>query len=88
MVPNNHNLLHVWASCQSSDNQQLVDIFDSSILTGLPAGAYGAANDQMAAEFHVDNSGFPWLSWATASWNIGAAFWPLIFVPLTENTGR
>lgn len=42
----------------------------------------------MATEFDVQNSPFPNLYWATTSWNMGAALWPLIFVPLTENTGR
>ncbi|KAF2862414.1 MFS general substrate transporter [Piedraia hortae CBS 480.64] len=59
-----------------------------SILTGLPAGAYGAANDDMAREFHVSNNGFPYLTFATASWNVGAALFPLVFVPLSENMGR
>ncbi|KAF2763865.1 putative MFS multidrug transporter [Teratosphaeria nubilosa] len=59
-----------------------------SILTGLPAGAYSAGNDAMEREFHVSNSPFPYLSFATASWNMGAALFPLLFVPLTENTGR
>ncbi|KAH8706107.1 major facilitator superfamily domain-containing protein [Phaeosphaeriaceae sp. PMI808] len=43
-----------------------------SILTGLPAGSYGASNEYMTAQFN----------------NIGAALFPLVFVPLTENTGR
>lgn len=60
----------------------------SSILTGLPAGAYGSGNVQMEAEFGISQDNFPWLYWATASWNVGAAVWPLLFVPLTENTGR
>ncbi|KAF2086509.1 MFS general substrate transporter [Saccharata proteae CBS 121410] len=59
-----------------------------SILTGLPAGAYGSGNNQMSQEFNVDNSNFPYLYFATTSWNMGAALWPLIFVPLTEQTGR
>ncbi|KAL5343991.1 major facilitator superfamily domain-containing protein [Aspergillus crustosus] len=59
-----------------------------SILTGLPAGTYGSGNDWMQNQFHVQNSPFPNLYWATCSWNMGAAFWPLIFVPLTESTGR
>lgn len=59
-----------------------------SILTGLPAGAYGSGNVQMEAEFGISQANFPWLYWATASWNVGAAVWPLLFVPLTENTGR
>lgn len=29
-----------------------------SILTGLPAGAYGAADDQMSALWNVSNDGF------------------------------
>jgi MFS family permease len=60
----------------------------SSILTGLPAGTYGSGNDWMETEFNVQNSPFPNLYWATCSWNMGAAFWPLIFVPLTESSGR
>ncbi|CAG8942471.1 unnamed protein product [Penicillium salamii] len=59
-----------------------------SILTGLPAGTYGSGNDWMEEQFHVQNSPFPNLYWATTSWNMGAAFWPLIFVPLTESSGR
>lgn len=42
----------------------------------------------MASHFHVQNEPFPNLYWATASWNVGAALFPLVFVPLTENTGR
>ncbi|KAJ5998269.1 hypothetical protein N7451_006079 [Penicillium sp. IBT 35674x] len=59
-----------------------------SILTGLPAGTYGSGDDWMEKEFNVQNSPFPNLYWATTSWNMGAAFWPLIFVPLTESSGR
>ena len=59
-----------------------------SILTGLPAGALGAANSQLESLWHVQNEPFPNLSWATASWNMGAALAPLIFVPLTESSGR
>jgi len=42
----------------------------------------------MATRFSVQNEPFPNLYWATCSWNIGAALFPLLFVPLTENTGR
>jgi MFS family permease len=42
----------------------------------------------MEAEFGISQANFPWLYWATASWNVGAAVFPLLFVPLTENTGR
>ncbi|KAB8298341.1 hypothetical protein EYC80_002067 [Monilinia laxa] len=59
-----------------------------SILFGLPAGAYGAGNDEMSALFNVSNSGFPYLYFATTSWNMGAALVPLLFVPLTETSGR
>ncbi|CBX90635.1 hypothetical protein IAQ61_002126 [Plenodomus lingam] len=59
-----------------------------SILTGLPAGSYGAGNEYMADRFSVQNEPFPNLYWATCSWNVGAALFPLVFVPLTENTGR
>ncbi|TIA26952.1 putative multidrug transporter [Aureobasidium pullulans] len=56
-----------------------------SILTGLPAGSYSAANDQMSSLWNVQNNPFPNLTWATVSWNMGAALFPLLFVPLTEN---
>lgn len=86
MDHHHHYLLHVRAKkCPVWIH---ADSISSSILTGLPAGAYGSGNDQMSAEFNVDNSGFPWLNWATTSWNMGAALFPLVFVPLTENTGR
>lgn len=42
----------------------------------------------MSNEWHVDETNFPYLSFALVSWNMGAAVFPLLFVPLTENTGR
>ncbi|KAK3721768.1 hypothetical protein LTR37_002933 [Vermiconidia calcicola] len=59
-----------------------------SLLTGIPAGAYGAANSQMSRSWHVNEAEFPYLSFALVSWNMGAGLFPLLFVPLTENTGR
>ncbi|OWZ69856.1 hypothetical protein AYX14_04770 [Cryptococcus neoformans] len=59
-----------------------------SILTGLPAGSYSAGNSYMEQDFGISQDNFPWLTWATASWNVGAAVFPLLFVPLTENSGR
>ncbi|KAF7886133.1 hypothetical protein EAF00_010236 [Botryotinia globosa] len=57
------------------------------ILFGLPAGAYGAGNDEMSALFNFSNSGFPYSFFATPAWNIGATIFPLLFVPLTETSG-
>ncbi|KAK8865569.1 hypothetical protein IAR55_000713 [Kwoniella newhampshirensis] len=59
-----------------------------SILTGLPAGAYSAGNTYMEQDFGISQDRQPWLTWGTTSWNIGAAVFPLLFVPLTENSGR
>ncbi|KAJ5050449.1 uncharacterized protein L3040_002332 [Drepanopeziza brunnea f. sp. 'multigermtubi'] len=59
-----------------------------SILLGLPAGAYGAGNAEMARLFNVANDDFPYLFFATTSWNVGASIFPLILVPLTESSGR
>ncbi|TGO82171.1 hypothetical protein BPOR_0901g00060 [Botrytis porri] len=59
-----------------------------SILFGVPAGVYGAGNDEMSALFNFSNSGFPYLFFAKTSWNIGAAIVPLLFVPLTETSAR
>lgn len=58
----------------------------------------------MEQDFGISQDNFPWLTWATASWNVGesrevgpaglanifpgAAVFPLLFVPLTENSGR
>ena len=42
----------------------------------------------MSAIWNIDQSSFPYLSFALVSWNMGAAIFPLVFVPLTENTGR
>jgi hypothetical protein len=60
----------------------------SSILTGLPAGAYGAASEQMSNAWNIDETNFPYLAFALVSWNMGAAVFPLLFVPLTETIGR
>ncbi|KAL0263160.1 hypothetical protein SLS55_002137 [Diplodia seriata] len=59
-----------------------------SILTGLPAGAYGGGNEQMETRFNISQDSFPHLFWATTSWNVGAALMPLLFVPPTEQIGR
>lgn len=60
----------------------------SSILTGIPAGAYGAATLQMESAWNISQDNFPYLGFALVTWNLGAAFFPLVFVPLTESTGR
>ncbi|KAI4697322.1 uncharacterized protein J4E84_000449 [Alternaria hordeiaustralica] len=90
--------LHTWDGPQDPDNPfnwstkykwfLTITVCFISILTGLPAGSYGAGNEYMATLFNVQNEPFPNLYWATCSWNMGAAVFPLIFVPLTENTGR
>ncbi|KAJ5581275.1 hypothetical protein N7450_007576 [Penicillium hetheringtonii] len=93
-----HVEIHTWDGPNDPDNPfnwsktykwvLTITICFISILTGLPAGSYGAGNTYMAQRFHVQNEPFPNLAWATTSWNMGAAFWPLIFVPLTESSGR
>ncbi|RAQ56538.1 MFS multidrug transporter [Aspergillus flavus] len=90
--------LHTWNGKNDPDNPfnwstsykwtLTITVCIISILTGIPAGSYGAGNNYMAERFHVQNEPFPNLAWATTSWNMGAAFWPLIFVPLTESSGR
>ncbi|BCS23622.1 putative MFS multidrug transporter [Aspergillus puulaauensis] len=90
--------IHTWNGKDDPDNPfnwsptykwvLTVTVCFISILTGLPAGTYGSGNNWMEGQFHVQNSPFPNLYWATTSWNMGAAFWPLIFVPLTESSGR
>lgn len=57
-------------------------------MTGIPAGSYGAAGSYYASQFGVQNSPFDNTLWATVSWNIGASIVPIVFVPLTEATGR
>lgn len=42
----------------------------------------------MAAYFHVQNVPFANIDWGTVTWNMGAATLPLVFVPLTESSGR
>lgn len=46
---------------------------NSSILTGLPAGSYSAGNSYMEQDFGISQDNFPWLTWATASWNVGGS---------------
>jgi len=42
----------------------------------------------MEQAFGISQDNFPWLYWATTSWNLGSALFPLVFVPLTESSGR
>jgi len=90
--------IHTWDGPDDKDNPfnwsptykwvVTITVCFISILTGLPAGAYGAGGSEISRQFNVSNSPFDNTIWATASWNMGAALWPLIFVPLTESGGR
>jgi len=42
----------------------------------------------MSSIWNIDETNFPYLSFALLSWNMGAAIAPLLFVPMTENIGR
>lgn len=86
MVLDSHSVLHV--SLPRTRTRDRFSDKPSSILTGIPAGSYGSGNDWMETEFNVQNTPFPNLYWATTSWNMGAALFPLLFVPLTEHSGR
>ncbi|KAJ5907888.1 hypothetical protein N7495_000570 [Penicillium taxi] len=98
MPPLDQIEIHTWNGPDDPDNPfnwgfkykwiMTLTICFVSILTGLPAGTYGSGNDWMAERFNVQNSPFPNLYWATCSWNMGAAAFPLVFVPLTESAGR
>ncbi|KAJ4332877.1 hypothetical protein N0V95_009556 [Ascochyta clinopodiicola] len=98
MVDGKEVEIHTWDGPDDKDNPfnwsptykwiLTVTVCFVSILTGLPAGSYGSGNDWMSPLWNVQNDPFPNLYWATASWNTGAALFPLLFVPLTENTGR
>jgi MFS family permease len=83
---------HVCDHCVSSTrgNRDSFDLTSKcrSVLFGLPARAYDSGNDEMSRVFHVQNDDFPFLYFATTSWNMGAALVPLLFVPLTETSGR
>ena len=49
----------------------------------LASGCFGSR--QLAAIiFDVQNAPLPNLTCATTSWNVGAALFPLVFVPLTK----
>ncbi|KAJ5578324.1 uncharacterized protein N7459_007288 [Penicillium hispanicum] len=98
LPPKSEIIVHTWDGPDDPENPfnwntkykwlLTVTICFVSILTGLPAGSYGSGNNWMTSRFNVQNEPFPNLYWATTSWNMGAAFWPLIFVPLTESSGR
>lgn len=54
----------------------------------MPAGSYGSASQGMEQRFGISQKNFPTLFWATTLWNMGAAILPLLFVPLSETSGR
>lgn len=82
-----HNVFHVSSPVPRSNGATWTDSA-SSILTGLPAGAYGTAGPVMARIWHVNEDRFPFISFGLVTWNMGAAVVPLVFVPLTETVGR
>ncbi|KAJ5107454.1 hypothetical protein N7456_004129 [Penicillium angulare] len=59
-----------------------------SIIVALPAGSYSGGQHYMSKQFHVKEKPFNNLMWATTTFQMGAAFLPPIFVPLTESWGR
>jgi hypothetical protein len=59
----------------------------NSILNGLTAVSYSARNEYVGDQFSVQDEPFPNLAWSTLSWNMGAALFPLVFVPVIENIG-
>jgi hypothetical protein len=42
----------------------------------------------MSRVFHIQKNDFPFLYFITTSWNMGVALVPLLFIPLTETSGR
>lgn len=42
----------------------------------------------MARIWSVNEDQFPYISFGLVSWNLGAAFAPLVFAPMTETVGR
>lgn len=91
-------IIHTWTGPDDPENPfnwsptykwiVTVTICFVSILTGLPAGSYGAGSSDISEQFGVRSKPFDNTIWATVSWNLGAALWPLVFVPLTESKGR
>lgn len=84
---NPDNMLHVRSSVHRWNSAKYTD-YARSILTGLPAGAYGTAGPEMARIWHVNEDRFPFITFGLVTWNMGAAIFPLVFVPLTETVGR
>lgn len=97
-VTEDGKIIHGWNGADDPDNPfnwspwykwvLTVTICFVSILTGLPAGSYGAGSAYITDQFDVRSKPFDNTLWATVSWNMGAAVWPLVFVPLTESKGR
>lgn len=42
----------------------------------------------MADIWNVNEDRFPFITFGLVTWNMGAAFFPLVFVPMTETVGR
>lgn len=97
-VTEDGKIIHTWESKTDPDNPfnwstkykwvVTITVCFISILTGIPAGSYGVGSSYYSSKFDVQIQPFDNSIWATVSWNMGAAFFPLVFVPMTESTGR
>ena len=56
-------------------------------LIGLNTTAIATASHQVTARFNVDDSAFPNDVWPITAWNTGAAFGPMVGMPLLESFG-
>lgn len=58
-----------------------------TLLVGLNATAIATPAKTIAEEFHVSDETFPNSFWPITVWNTGAAFGPMVGLPLLENFG-
>ena len=59
----------------------------ATLLVGLNAAAIATPAAEIADFFRLDYSRFPNDYWPVGAWTIGAAFGPMLVLPLLENFG-
>lgn len=59
----------------------------ATLLIGINASSVTTPASMIAERFHVTESAFPHSFWPVTIWNTGAAFGPMVGLPLLENFG-
>lgn len=78
---------HPYTWPQSRKMLILLTGVSATFLIGLNATSEATAAEAINEQFGVSDASFPNSYWPVTAWNVGAAFAPLVVLPIMENFG-